>query len=63
MTAMPEAGLAREAGLAYAICAVVVNRAAGRLPPGGSIHADLREHVAQGMSQVAQVLAQFLAAA
>jgi purine nucleoside phosphorylase len=63
MTAMPEAGLAREARLAYAICAVVVNRAAGRLPPGGSIHADLREHVAQGMSQVAQVLAQFLAAA
>ena len=34
MTAMPEAALAREAGLEYAICAVVVNRAAGRLPAG-----------------------------
>ncbi|MCC5795558.1 MAG: S-methyl-5'-thioinosine phosphorylase [Chromatiales bacterium] len=30
MTGMPEAGLARETGLAYAMCALVVNRAAGR---------------------------------
>ena len=30
MTAMPEAGLARELDMAYACCAVVVNRAAGK---------------------------------
>ncbi|MEE8514273.1 MAG: S-methyl-5'-thioinosine phosphorylase [Gammaproteobacteria bacterium] len=30
MTGMPEAALARELGLCYAACAVVVNRAAGR---------------------------------
>lgn len=32
MTAMPEATLAREAGIAYASCAVVVNWAAGKDP-------------------------------
>jgi len=32
MTGMPEAGLAREAGLKYATCAVVANWAAGRHP-------------------------------
>ena len=36
MTAMPEAGLAREIGLRYAILAAVVNRAAGR--GGGGLH-------------------------
>lgn len=59
MTAMPEAALAREAGLAYAVCAVVVNRAAGRLPPGGSIHADMQAHLATGMERVRQILAAF----
>jgi purine nucleoside phosphorylase len=63
MTAMPEAALAREAGLNYAICAVVVNRAAGRLPPGGSIHADLRTHVSAGMAQAGQLLSRFIGAA
>lgn len=62
MTAMPEAALAREAGLAYAICAVVVNRAAGRLVPGGSIHADMRTHLAAGMEQVQRLIAAFIAA-
>ena len=42
MTAMPEAALAREVGLDYAICAFVVNHAAGRLPAGGSIHGQVR---------------------
>lgn len=42
MTGMPEAALAREAGLAYACLAVVVNRAAGR---GGDIHADMEKTV------------------
>lgn len=61
MTAMPEAALAREAGLSYAICAVVVNRAAGRLPGGGSIHAELATFVTQGMHQAARLLDALLA--
>ncbi len=32
MTGMPEAALAREAGIAYAHLAIVVNAAAGRAP-------------------------------
>lgn len=61
MTAMPEAALAREAGLRYAICAVVVNRAAGRLPPGGSIHQQLAVYLEQGMDQVRSLLQAFCA--
>lgn len=56
MTALPEAALAREAGLPYAICAVVVNHAAGRLPGGGSIHAELGAFLARGIGQVARIL-------
>jgi purine nucleoside phosphorylase len=41
MTAMPEAGLAREVGLRYAILAASVNDAAGLSTTGTSIHADL----------------------
>jgi 5'-methylthioadenosine phosphorylase len=37
MTAMPEAALAREAGLAYAALVVVVNWAAGRADSRGGI--------------------------
>jgi purine nucleoside phosphorylase len=62
MTAMPEAALAREASLAYAICAVVVNRAAGRLSPGASIQAELPGFMAEGMSRIQRLLAAFLAA-
>lgn len=62
MTAMPEAALAREAGLEYAVCACVVNRAAGRLPPGGSIHGDLAEHLGRTMAAVARLLERLLAA-
>jgi purine nucleoside phosphorylase len=62
MTAMPEAALAREAGLAYAVCAGVVNRAAGRLPPGGTIHGDLAAHVDRVMGGVTRLLERFLAA-
>jgi 5'-methylthioadenosine phosphorylase len=40
MTAMPEAALAREAGLAYATLAVVVNAAAGRADSAGGIALD-----------------------
>lgn len=55
MTGMPEAGLARELGLAYACLAVVVNPAAGRAD--GEITLDLiRGHLAVGMSHVHNVL-------
>ncbi|MBV1777148.1 S-methyl-5'-thioinosine phosphorylase [Burkholderiaceae bacterium DAT-1] len=43
MTAMPEAGLAREAGLSYAAIAVVANWAAGR--------GDSRQHVDLGAAE------------
>ena len=55
MTGMPEAGLAREAGLAYACCAVVVNAAAGR--GEGAIHAEIEKTIAQGMADISQLLA------
>lgn len=47
MTGMPEAGLARELGLDYACCAVVVNRAAGR---GADIHGEFARWVDEGMT-------------
>lgn len=53
MTGMPEAALARELGLEYACCAVVVNRAAGR---GGDIHHELERWVTQGMAAARQLL-------
>lgn len=59
MTGMPEAGLAREAGLAYACCAVVVNAAAGR--GEGAIHAEIEKTIQRGMAAVNQVLPQVLA--
>lgn len=45
MTGMPEASLAREAGLEYACAAVVVNKAAGRTG-GLTIHAEMQATVA-----------------
>jgi len=56
MTAMPEAGLARELDLSYAICCVVVNRAAGRAPAGVGIHAEMAASTADGMDHVRQLL-------
>ncbi len=56
MTAMPEAALARELELSYAICAVGVNFAAGRGPGGAGIHAQLERHVADGMAKARIVL-------
>lgn len=44
MTAMPEAGLARERGIDYACVALVVNAAAGR--GDGPIHQDVERHSA-----------------
>lgn len=54
MTGMPEAALAREAGLAYACCAVVVNWAAGR--GVGAIHAEIERHLRDGMAALEAVL-------
>jgi purine nucleoside phosphorylase len=61
MTAMPEAGLARELGLSYAICCVVVNRAAGRSPGGLSIHAEIAASLDTGMAGVRRVVMGLLA--
>jgi purine nucleoside phosphorylase len=43
MTAMPEAALAREAGIEYALLAGVINHAAGRAPGDRSLHAEMTE--------------------
>jgi purine nucleoside phosphorylase len=56
MTAMPEAVLAREAGVAYAVCAVGVNHAAGRGPAGAGLHAQVEQYLAAGLAKVRFVL-------
>lgn len=56
MTAMPEAGLARELGIDYAICAVAVNYAAGRSPDGAAIAAQLERFTDTGLEKVRAVL-------
>lgn len=57
MTAMPEAALAAERGLAYACIALVVNPAAGR--GDGSIHADVASHTAATKSATMRLLESF----
>jgi len=63
MTGMPEAALAREAGIGYAAIVVVANHAAGR---GDSAHAISLERIetvlAEAMSRVRRILAQLAAA-
>jgi len=59
MTGMPEAALARELELDYACLAVIVNRAAGR--GNTAIEEQMRNHLAQGMTNACSVLAAFLA--
>jgi 5'-deoxy-5'-methylthioadenosine phosphorylase len=63
MTGMPEAVLAREAGLEYAAVAVVVNHAAGR---GDSVHAislqRIEAVVEQAMGRVRRIISQLVAA-
>ncbi|MGQ0586487.1 MAG: S-methyl-5'-thioinosine phosphorylase [Gammaproteobacteria bacterium] len=58
MTGMPEAALAREAGLDYATLAVSVNWAAGL--GSGDIHGEIERSVAEGMAKVRSVLAKVL---
>lgn len=54
MTGMPEASLAREQGLAYACCAVIANRAAGKSTV--HIHAEIDRYLKNGMDQVRVLL-------
>ena len=56
MTAMPEASLARELGVDYAICAVAVNYAAGRSPDGSPILAQIEGFMDAGFGKVRAVL-------
>jgi len=59
MTGMPEAALARELGLEYASCAVVINWAAGCGDPATGVHADIEQYLATGMDRV-RILLQHL---
>jgi 5'-methylthioinosine phosphorylase len=56
MTAMPEAALSRELELPYAICAVVVNWAAGRTRSGEGIHDEIHAYIDQGFAQVKRLV-------
>jgi 5'-methylthioinosine phosphorylase len=56
MTAMPEAALARELGVDYAICAMAVNHAAGRSPDGSSPLSEIERFTALGMRKARAVL-------
>jgi len=55
MTGMPEACLAREAGLDYACCAVVANWAAGKTEREITM-AEIEENLKQGMADLAKLL-------
>lgn len=55
MTGMPETALAKEAGICYACCAVIVNWAAGRSE--GPIKMDeIEQHLKSGMQDARKVL-------
>jgi len=56
MTAMPEAALARELGIAYAMCAVSVNHAAGRGSGDATIPAQFAHFSGIGMQRVGLLL-------
>lgn len=57
MTGMPEAALAREAGLCYASCAFVVNWAAGKAP-GGILFSEIEANVAACTQRLERILIQ-----
>lgn len=57
MTGMPEASLAKELGLCYACCALVVNWAAGKAE-GPILMQEIEGNLEQGMSLVRQVIAE-----
>jgi 5'-deoxy-5'-methylthioadenosine phosphorylase len=57
MTAMPEAGLARELGLCYAAIVVVANHAAGRGDSSKQIHLEqIHAVLDEGMARVRRIL-------
>jgi 5'-methylthioinosine phosphorylase len=56
MTAMPEAALARELTIDYAVCAIAVNYAAGRAPDGALIDAQMERFMAIGLQKLGTVL-------
>jgi purine nucleoside phosphorylase len=56
MTAMPEAALARELGIDYAICAIAVNHAAGRSPDGSPVLAQIEAFMDAGLEKLRAVL-------
>ena len=56
MTAMPEAVLARELGMPYAICALAVNYAAGRGDEGLDIHSQMERYITEGLGRLSAVL-------
>lgn len=61
MTGMPEAALARELGLCYAVCAVSANAAAGR--GNGPIEmSEIDQNLKTGMSSVRSILEQAITA-
>lgn len=62
MTAMPEAALARELGLRYAMLCLVVNPAAGKSDEAITMD-DINRVLVQGMDRVRAILAAFLAQA
>ncbi|HRD66553.1 MAG TPA: S-methyl-5'-thioinosine phosphorylase [Candidatus Competibacter sp.] len=59
MTGMPEAALARELGLRYAVCAVIANRAAGKAP-GAITMAEIERNLVDGMIKVKALLTQVI---
>lgn len=61
MTGMPEAALAREAGVEYACLAVVANWAAGCGDAAEISLDEIYAHLAEGMQQVRRVLAAYAA--
>jgi 5'-deoxy-5'-methylthioadenosine phosphorylase len=62
MTGMPEAALARELGLCYAVVAVSANDAAGR-SPGPIEMAAIEQNLKTGMARVRAILEQAISAA
>lgn len=61
MTAMPEAALARELSLSYALVCLVVNQAAGRGAALG-LHAEMAAHLQSATAQARRLLDALLAA-
>lgn len=57
MTALPEAALARELEIRYAICAIAVNHAAGRGAADTTIPEQFDRHMTEGVRKAAAMLA------